>query len=207
MNSKHQKLMLDFANRWAEVRPVLDAYLALRLPQFADAEDILQDIAMSAIKGIEGSNPKRPFLPWVLTLAKRRVADWYRSKKRQPLLLGETEDQIINRVKTHSRQQALMEGMLESCVEELNDKHRNIIELHYKGHAKPAQIAKALKTTPNTISVTLHRLRSHVKHRLLGNLLHARRDISITTLRFRKVVVLRHRRQTTQHALGPPGLA
>ena len=152
--------MKEFTTHWAEALPVVEAYLRLRLPAFADLDDPLQDIAITAIKAMKRYDPDKPFVPWVLTMAKHRIADWYKSTGRQPLLLGEAEDHIVNRLNTRNVQQANMEATLEICIDELSSKHRDILARRYFEYDKPAQIAEALGTTPNVISVTLHRLRT-----------------------------------------------
>ena len=56
---------------------------------FHDAEDVVQQVAQEAARRFEQYDSGHPFVGWVLWIAKSRVIDVYRRKKRDRLLLSE----------------------------------------------------------------------------------------------------------------------
>jgi len=55
-------------------------YLCQRLPHQADAEDALAEVFSAALQAC--ARGQTPDLPWLLTVARRRVADFYRARQR-----------------------------------------------------------------------------------------------------------------------------
>jgi len=55
------------------------AYLCARVPALADAEDLLADVFVAALAQCATSDP--PGFGWLLTVARRRVADYYRRRR------------------------------------------------------------------------------------------------------------------------------
>ncbi len=49
------------------------------------AEDIVQDVALKAIRGQNTFRPEANFRPWIFTILRHTVADYYRSQKIQHL--------------------------------------------------------------------------------------------------------------------------
>ena len=56
-------------------------YLCQRLPHQADAEDALAEVFSAALQVC--ARGQAPDLPWLLTVARRRAADFYRSRQRR----------------------------------------------------------------------------------------------------------------------------
>ena len=55
------------------------AYLCVRLPTLADAEDILADVFLTALR-VSAEGQDTPGIGWLLTVGRRRVADFYRQR-------------------------------------------------------------------------------------------------------------------------------
>jgi RNA polymerase sigma factor (sigma-70 family) len=58
-----------------DIAPLLRAVVQRKWRNPQDAEDIIQDILLSVHAVRCTYDPQRPFLPWVLTIARRRIAD------------------------------------------------------------------------------------------------------------------------------------
>ena len=59
----------------ARLRPRLVAFLARRLPDAADAEDVAQDTFLRAFDHLERYDPTRPFATWLFTIGKNVAAN------------------------------------------------------------------------------------------------------------------------------------
>ncbi|HEX8032949.1 MAG TPA: sigma-70 family RNA polymerase sigma factor [Ktedonobacterales bacterium] len=138
-------------------------YLCRRLPSLTDAEDILADVFLTALRvSAEGSTPD---LPWLLTVARRRAADFYRMRKRRGAVVnhdlendeveawpaGEQDDPEWRAL--HSEE--LRE--LAALVARLPQEQREAIALRFAAELPSAQIAVALGKTDDATRMLLSR--------------------------------------------------
>ncbi|MFO1126789.1 MAG: sigma-70 family RNA polymerase sigma factor [Methylocystis sp.] len=64
----------------SDLFPVLRRFVMRRWPNAHDAEDVVQEILTSIHTVRQTYERKRPFTPWLMTIAARRVADAARSR-------------------------------------------------------------------------------------------------------------------------------
>jgi len=95
-----------------------------------------------------------------LWIAKSRVIDFYRSQGRRPQFLSDdfrekyAEALVERREAIPARREAL-----EDCLEQLPDRSRKLIRLRYYDGLKMDQIAEAVRSSPASVRVTMHRIR------------------------------------------------
>lgn len=59
----------------SELLPILRTFVRYRWRNYDSAEDIVQDILMSLHSVRHTYDPGRPFMPWLVTISSRRIAD------------------------------------------------------------------------------------------------------------------------------------
>lgn len=59
----------------SEILPMLRGFVRKKWRNHQDVEDIVQDILMSLHSVRHTYDPNRPFMPWLITISKRRIAD------------------------------------------------------------------------------------------------------------------------------------
>ncbi|MGZ3679456.1 MAG: RNA polymerase sigma factor [Ktedonobacterales bacterium] len=138
-------------------------YLCRRLPSLTDAEDILADVFLTALRvSAEGSTPD---LPWLLTVARRRAADFYRTRKRRGAVVdqglendeveawpaGEQDDPEWRAL----HREELRE--LAALVARLPQEQREAIALRFAAELPSAQIAAVLGKTDDATRMLLSR--------------------------------------------------
>ncbi len=64
-----------YAALLSELFPVLHRFVIRKWPNTHDAEDVVQEILVSVHTVRQTYDPRRPFTPWLMTIATRRVAD------------------------------------------------------------------------------------------------------------------------------------
>jgi len=64
----------------SELFPVLRRFVLRRWPKAPDTEDVVQEILVSIHTVRQTYDRRRPFTPWLMTIAARRVADAARSR-------------------------------------------------------------------------------------------------------------------------------
>ncbi|HEX9653964.1 MAG TPA: sigma-70 family RNA polymerase sigma factor [bacterium] len=67
-----------------ERKRVLD-FIRRRVRMEADAEDILQDVFYQLLTGYNIAEPIEKLTPWLFTVARNKIIDWYRKRKAESL--------------------------------------------------------------------------------------------------------------------------
>lgn len=140
------------------------AYLYHRLPSLADAEDALADVFLAAL-GACAAGGNTPTLAWLLTVGRRRVADFYRERQRHPAASGESlawaADPRAGPESLALRADDLRE--LLALVAALPDEQREVLSLRFAAGLRSADIAavigKSDVATRALLSRALRRLR------------------------------------------------
>lgn len=149
-------------------------YLCRRLPSLTDAEDILADVFFTALRvSAQGDTPD---LPWLLTVARRRTADFYRMRKRRGTMLdhglendeveawpaGEQDDPEWRALQSEEVRE------LATLVARLPQEQREAIALRFAAELPSAQIAVVLgksdDATRMLLSRAMRRLREEWTH-------------------------------------------
>lgn len=151
------------ARYWVKVQPSVTAFIHAAVSQYHDAEDILQDVAAEVAVHFHEYDPERPFLPWALWIAKLKIADFYRSRKRQQNVLTTQTIDALAVACAHAHVSLREETeALERCLSKLTVRSRYLLSLRYEEGLKPAAIAERLNTSPGAVRVTLTRIRDAV---------------------------------------------
>ena len=79
--------MEEFAALLASGRTATERWVRAHVSNPQDAEDILQETYLAAYQGFGRLRNREAFLPWLLGIARRKYADWYRAKSRRAEVL------------------------------------------------------------------------------------------------------------------------
>ncbi|MBA4031445.1 MAG: RNA polymerase subunit sigma-70 [Planctomyces sp.] len=160
------------ARNWVKAQPPLTAFLAASMPQFSDAEDLLQEVAADVALRFDDYDPARPFLPWALGIAKIKIANFYRERERgRVVFLGESIEALAEAcVRVHeslSEERAALEG----CLGQLTDRSRTLLQLRYFEDLKPQEIGARLGQESASVRVSLSRIRTALSECMRKSLL------------------------------------
>jgi RNA polymerase sigma-70 factor, ECF subfamily len=137
------------------------AYLCRRLPSLADAEDALADVFLAALTSCADGTV--PAIGWLLLVARRRVADFYRERERHPLSVlpldkptSEHEPETLS-LKDEERRELL------AMIAQLPDEQQEVLALRFAAGLRSAEIAavigKSEEATRAMLSRAVRRLR------------------------------------------------
>lgn len=153
----------ELTRQWIEIQPILFAYIRTSVSNYADAEDLLQVVAQDIVAKYEGYDSSRPFIGWVLWLAKSRIIDHYRKQGRDKLVFGE---EALSCLATASEklpaEASWRQEALDECIQKLPAKSVQLLEMRYVDDMKPQEMSEALGTTSGTVRVALTRLRKAI---------------------------------------------
>jgi RNA polymerase sigma-70 factor (ECF subfamily) len=66
--------------QWAQSQPLIAAFISSLVPDFHDANDILQNVAVVTVRKYEQFDPNRSFVAWAIGIAKNEILK-YQSKQ------------------------------------------------------------------------------------------------------------------------------
>ena len=134
-------------------------YLLSRMYHRDDADDLAQEIFITAYQNIHKFLPGESFLSWLFGIANNKLLHHFRSRQRRDSAVSSFQDFLWEEIGT--RVQAITESVksermevLLLCIEKLPEKMRHIVRAHLR-EEKAAELAIELGTSTGTI-YTLH---------------------------------------------------
>lgn len=119
-------------------------YLKKRIRDEEAANDIYQKVFLKLHENREKFDPSQLFAPWLFTMTRNLLIDWYRSKKEIP---SDTVEETIDVVATEIES----EVEITELVKMLPEKYREMVELRYFEDLDFEEIAKRTKIKEATV--------------------------------------------------------
>lgn len=151
-----------FTLLWLKAQPVVTGYIASLVHDRAEADDLVQSVALTAVEKIGEFDNARSFDAWVLGIARLKILRHYRTVARdqQRLVFNEA---IVNQLSDEylglSEQHDLRVKALRICMEKLPDDSRELLTRRYFHAQQVKAIAEQLGLTPRQISKRLFTIR------------------------------------------------
>lgn len=162
MNSSPEEDTRELLTKlWRDAEPSVQAYVFAAIRDFQHAEDVIQQVALTAARRFHDYDRSRPFVAWVLWLAKFRIADHYREVHRSKVVFSETLLERLAQILASPQppERSARHAALEHCIEKLPPKARTTLHLRYSEDLSMNEIARRLDSTSGSVRVTLTRLR------------------------------------------------
>ncbi len=146
---------------WMQHQKTVGSFVWTAIGDLHDSEDVLQQVAEAVAEHFDRYDPEKPFLPWVMTIARNKVTDHYRRESRNRLRLSPGSlEQLCDATQDLQEELSERAEALKLCLGKLGRKARQMLDLRYSHDLTPKRIAEKLGTTANSVSATLSRLRS-----------------------------------------------
>jgi len=144
------------AVNYQENRTGLLNYIKSRINKIEEAEDILQDVYLQAMKSMNIAEPIENLLGWLFTVANNKIIDWYRKKSRHNISLDENENllevaDIHHEKKMDSHTKELISDSIMEAIDNLPIKQKNVFIMHAIENRTFKDIAKIEDASINTI--------------------------------------------------------
>jgi RNA polymerase sigma-70 factor (ECF subfamily) len=148
------------ARLWGKAEASVQAFVFSAVNGFQDAEDVVQEVAMTVARRFHEYDPSRPFVAWALWLAKSHIADHYRKRGRERLAFSDLLlDQIAAVLVERQRERPARHAAIEQCLEKLPKKSRRMLDLRYVEENSVESVAQEIKSTAGSVRVMLFRIR------------------------------------------------
>jgi RNA polymerase sigma-70 factor (ECF subfamily) len=153
-----------FTRCWTLAQPVVSSFIATAVPDFHEAEDLLQRVAIVCLRKFSNYDAQRPFVAWALGIAKIELLRLRRAQARSLLLHDESLlDAVGAACEELESELPMRERALGDCLRELTGRSAELVRLRYSENLKPAAIAGRLGMGPVAVRVALTRVRSSLR--------------------------------------------
>lgn len=151
----------QFVEQFLRCQDRIYAYVAMLLPNRADAEDVFQQTSLILWKKWQQFDPDRDFVTWACGIAHYEVRNFLRKHKDKAssYFAEDVLEQIGQvRLEMHDVLEARRRA-LRQCLERLKQAKRELLERCYAGKDTIKTIAQSLGQPPNVVYMMLKRLR------------------------------------------------
>lgn len=135
-------------------------YVAVLVPNVADAEDIVQQTAVSLWEKFDAYDSNQPFTPWACRFALNKAKQWIERRQRWQALLekGLAEELAQRREELRPELEVRLKH-LEGCLNKLPDEQRSLVEGYYYRRDSIEKLAETSSRTVAATYKTLQRVR------------------------------------------------
>ena len=152
--------MDEFEKMLAEVSSGVERFVRYRLPSQTDADDVLQEVYLSAYRNFSGLKNKDAFKPWMISIARNKCNDYFRARAAQmELSIEELSQQELSA----GRLGISVVHTVRETLERLGDKDKQILYLYFWKELPQTEIAKLLDIPVGTVKSRLHTAKQHFK--------------------------------------------
>lgn len=132
-------------------RGAVERYVRFRLPGTADAEDVLQEVWLTACRRFGQLNNQDAFKAWMLSIARNKCADYFRAAAgRREVSLDELPERELGQYGAEA------ESAVRDTLELLEARDREALYLYFWEELPQAEIARRLGIPLGTVKSRLH---------------------------------------------------
>jgi len=147
-----------FGQLYDLLQPRIYRYVARRIPNISDAEDVTAQVFEKALSGIRGFDPERAsFLTWLYRIAHNATVDFYRKEGNRCLVNIDDAMEIYecdpNADERFIRKYLTVLGLLK----ELPSSYQEVLGLRLIEHMKNEEIAQLLGYSSRYVAVKISR--------------------------------------------------
>ncbi len=152
--------MEEFERMLAQERISVERYVRFRLADRTEAEDVLQDVYLTAFRKFGDLRKKESFKAWIISIARNKINDYFRKKAARfeiPI------DQLQKKETADTRYGVSAVNTVRETMSLLGDQDKQIIYLFYWKEMPQAEIAKRLRIPVGTVKSRLHTARNNFR--------------------------------------------
>ncbi|HYF35363.1 MAG TPA: sigma-70 family RNA polymerase sigma factor [Prosthecobacter sp.] len=154
--ARHHRFLRLFTGE----EPAVRAYVRRLVPVRADADDVMQEVAVVLWDKFDNFAAGGDFRAWAFGIARYEVLAWLRDKGRDRLVLDEEVVQkLAEETAADEPHLARQREALEACVAKLDPPQRDLLMEAYQPQASIQAVASRSGRTVNGFYQWLHRIR------------------------------------------------
>ncbi len=147
-------LLLGRHERW------LQAFVLSLVPNWADADDIVQEVRIRLWQQFDSYDPTKDFGAWARAIAKYQALTYHkRQSRRAKLLSAELVETIAEEIGSIVEELTGEEQALHDCFEKLPSSKRDLLTRYYSGRQSLREMAAELGQKYDAVQKALLRAR------------------------------------------------
>ena len=152
--------MENFESLLAEHRGAVERFVKFRIANRADAEDVLQEVLITAYRKFGQLSDTANFKPWLIAIARSRCTDYYRARAADREIPLAAVGELPREWSLRGRSAA---SPVHDTLAKLKPAERQILTLFYLEEMPLAEIARALSIPEGTVKSRLHKARGEFR--------------------------------------------
>jgi RNA polymerase sigma-70 factor (ECF subfamily) len=137
------------------------ACLVARMHDVHEAEDLAQEVFVTAFRKFAEFDPRRPLGPWLRSMALNHLRNHWRKFRARPIggnaeLAAMLDEQIAS---TCGQREPLMHSALRECLEGMDGPARELLHRRYGEEESVRELADRMQRGYSAVTMQLHRLR------------------------------------------------
>jgi RNA polymerase sigma-70 factor (ECF subfamily) len=146
-----------FAQLYEEYFDKIYRYVALKIGDRMEAEDITQQVFLNAIRAISSFKLKGiPFSAWLFRIAHNQVVDYLRKKTRRSVSSIDKVSLSADDDPEKMLERKLDVERLNSATRKLTPAQQEVISLRFAGEMSIAEVAKVMRKSEGAIKALQH---------------------------------------------------
>lgn len=143
-------------------RVSVERFVRFRIRSKVDAEDVLQEVFLTAYQKFPQVKNKDAFKAWIISIARNKCNDYFRKKATQyeiPI------DELTEKRLSYSRNGVSIVNNVRETIDLLGDKDQQILYLYFWKELPQVEIAKQLSIPLGTVKSRLHTAKQNFKNK------------------------------------------
>ncbi len=151
----------DFEQLLKAERKSVERYVKFRISSRDDADDVIQEIFLSAYSKFPTLKNKDCFKAWIISISKNKCNDYFRKKAGQCDI---SIDDVSDKMMYDSRHPSYLVDAVRETLSMLENKDRQILYLYYWQDIPQADIAGQLNIPLGTVKSRLHTAKQNFRN-------------------------------------------
>ena len=153
----------QFTKQWSASERVIRLYLNSAIYNRADAQDVLQRVALCAYQKYDEYDASQSFQGWLFGIAKFEVLGYFRNLGRNPEVIdSEISERLADNMEDQSeaisREDDERREKLEQLLTQLPEKAQELVRLRFFENREYDEIASLLNTNEGAVRTALSRI-------------------------------------------------
>ena len=154
--------MDEFEKLLRDVSSGVERFVRYRLPSQTDADDVLQEVYLSAYRKFPQLKNKDAFKPWIISIARNKCNDYFRAKAAQ---MEMSIEELSQQELSAGRLGISVVHTVRETLDRLGDKDKQILYLYFWKELPQTEIAKLLDIPVGTVKSRLFTAKQHFKNK------------------------------------------
>jgi RNA polymerase sigma-70 factor (ECF subfamily) len=161
----------QLAALWAASQSTVSAFIRTLVPDYQQADEVMQRVAVALVRKYDQYDDSRSFAAWAIGMAKFEVLYYRRERATDRHLFGDDiVEQIASRYEALAEESDPLRDALKSCLDNLEGRSRQVLELRYKRGLSSAAIATEMQLSSGAVRMLLCRVRDSLRRCIEGRM-------------------------------------